>query len=79
MKALPFLIITNLLTTIAWILYYFSYQISGIIYTVLIFSLQPLLVYAASLIFLKEKFHWKKFAAFMITLAAIIISQINLA
>jgi len=75
-KSLPFLILTNILTTIAWILYFFSYQISGIVYTVLIFSLQPVLVYFASLLFLKEKFHKKKFAAFIIIILAISLSQI---
>lgn len=74
-KAIPLLLLTNLLTTIAWILYFFSYQIVGIIHTVLIFSLQPLLVYFASLFFLKEKFQWKKFTAFMIILIAIIVGQ----
>lgn len=75
-KSLPLLLLTNFLSSIAWILYFYSYQISGIIFTVLIFSLEPLLVYLAALILLKEKFHWKKFAAFIIILATIILSQI---
>jgi drug/metabolite transporter (DMT)-like permease len=75
-KALPYLLLTNLLSTIAWILYFFSFQRSGIIFTVLIFSLQPLLVYLASLFLLKEKFQWKKFTAFIIILITIAISQI---
>jgi drug/metabolite transporter (DMT)-like permease len=76
-KAFSLLIVTNILTSIAWILYYFSYQISGIIYTVLLFSLQPLLVYFASVFFLKESFHRKKFIAFIIILVSIIIAQIT--
>ena len=75
-KALPLLLLTNLLTTTAWILYFFSFKILGITQTVLIFSLQPLLVYFSSVYFLKEEFHWKKFAAFIIILVAIFISQI---
>jgi drug/metabolite transporter (DMT)-like permease len=75
-KALPLLLLTNLLTSIAFILYYFSFQLSGIIYTVLIFSIQPVLVYFISLIFLKEKFHIKKFLAFIIILIVIILSQV---
>ncbi len=75
-KAIPLLLLTNLLTTIAWILYFFSYQTNGIISTVLIFSLQPLLVYFASVIFLKEKFHKKKFIAFLIILGAITAAQV---
>src|SRR3989344_1111091 len=74
-KAIPFLLATNLLTTIAWILYFFSFQISGIVFTVMIFSLQPLLVYFASIIYLKEKPHKKKIIAFIIILAAIALSQ----
>lgn len=76
LKALLLLAATNLLTTIAWILLFFSYQRSGIVYTILIFSLQPLLVYFASLIFLKEKFHKKKFIAFLVALASIAAAQV---
>lgn len=75
-KVFSLLILTNILTSIAWILYYFSYQISGIIYTVLLFSLQPLLVYFASVFFLKEPFHRKKIVAFFIILISIIVAQI---
>lgn len=75
-KAIPFLIATNLLTSIAWILYFFSYKSQGIVFTVLVFSIQPLLTYFASLFLLKEKPHWKKITAFIIVLASIAISQI---
>lgn len=74
-KALPLLLLTNLLTTIAWILYFFSFKILGIVQTVLIFSLQPFLVYFASLVFLKEKPHWKKITAFVIILVTIVMGQ----
>ncbi len=76
-KAFSLLVLTNVLTSVAWILYYFSYQISGIIYTVLLFSLQPILVYFAAIVFLKESFQWKKFIAFFIILIAIVITQIT--
>jgi len=75
-KAFFLLVLTNILTSVAWILYYFSYQISGIIYTVLLFSLQPLLVYFAALIFLKEPLRLKKLVAFLIILVSIIVAQI---
>ncbi len=75
-KAIPFLILTNLLTTIAWILYFFSFIKSGIVFTILVFSLQPLLVYLASIIFLKEKFNKKKAIAFLIILVSIAATQI---
>jgi len=74
-KAFLLLVITNILTTIAWILYFFSYQKLGIIQTVLIFSVQPLLVYFASIFLLKEKLHWKKFVSFLIILTSIIVSR----
>lgn len=75
-SAFPLLILTNFLSVAGWALYYYSYQRSGIIYTVLLFSLQPFLVYLASLIFLKEKFHPRKTAAFMIVLVSIIVAHI---
>lgn len=76
MKTFFFLIITNVLSAIAWILYYFSYQRSGIVYTILVFSLQPLLVYLASVFFLKEPLQWKKAVAFAIVLLSIGIAQV---
>lgn len=75
-RAVLLLILTNLLTTVAWILFFFSYQRSGIIYTVLLFSLQPLLVYFAAIFLLKEKLNHKKFIAFLIVLASIAVAQI---
>jgi len=75
-KAMLLLVATNILTTIAWILYFFSFQKFGVIETVLIFSIQPLLVYFASIFFLKEKLHWKKFVSFLIILASIAVSRV---
>jgi len=75
-KAILLLIATNILTTIAWILYFFSVQKLGVIETVLIFSIQPLLVYFASIFLLKEKIHWKKFVSFLIILVSIIVSMV---
>jgi len=70
-----FLVATNLLSAVAYILYYYSYKLSGIVYTSLIFALQPLLVYFASLFFLKEPFHRKKGVAFIVVLISIVIAQ----
>lgn len=75
-KAFILLLATNVLTSTAWIFYYFSFQLSGIIYTILIFSLQPLLVYFASIFFLKERIHWKKVVAFGIVLLSIAIAKV---
>ena len=69
------LILTNILTTGGWLLYFFSYKYSGIVYTVLLYSLQPLLAYFAALILLKERINRKKIFAFFIVLVAIIIAQ----
>jgi len=75
-KTFYYLIITNILTSVAWIMFYFSYQRLGIIYTALIFSLQPLLVYFASIWVLKEKVQYKKVIAFVIVLISIVFAQI---
>jgi len=75
-KGFLLLLGTNILTSIAWILFNFSYQRLGIIYTILIFSLQPLLVYIASVLILKERFAWKKAVAFVIVLVSIGMAQI---
>lgn len=57
-------------------LYYYSYQISGIVLTVLVFSLAPLFVYLMSYVFLKEKFDLKKFIAFIMILVCIVLSRV---
>ena len=74
-KIFFFFVATNLLSVTAALFYYFSYQRSGIIYTTLLYSLKPLLVYFASLLILKESIHWKKIVAFGVVLASIIASK----
>lgn len=69
-------LLTNVLSSVAWILIAYSYQRVGIVHTILFFSLEPLLVYFASVFFLKERFHWKKFVAFIIVLASIVTAQL---
>lgn len=69
------LVATNVLSACAWILYFLGYQRLGVVYTVLLFSLQPLLVYLFSLIFLGEPLVKKKFIAFLIVLASIAAAQ----
>jgi len=76
LKAFVFLFFTNILTTVAWLLFYFSYQRSGIVYTALLFSIHPLLVYLSAIFFLKEKFNHKKIIAFVIVLISIAIAQL---
>jgi len=75
-SAYPLLILTNFISVVGWALYYYSYQISGIIYTVLLFSLQPFLVYLMSIFFLKETFQPKKAFAFGIVLISIASVQL---
>lgn len=56
---------------------FFSYKYFGIIYTVLLMSLEPLLTYFSALLFLKEKINRKKLTAFFIVLIAIILAQVT--
>jgi uncharacterized membrane protein len=74
-RALPLLIITNIFFAGSNVLFYMGYQQLGIVYTVLLFSLEPLLVYTASLLYLKEKAHPRKIIAFGIVLISVTIAQ----
>ncbi len=74
-KGLGMLFMANLLSSVAWIFFFSSYQHSGVVFTALLLCLQPLMVYAGSLLVLHEKFHWKKAVAFMIILGCILPSQ----
>lgn len=68
--------LTNALSASAWILYFYSYQHLGVVYTGLLFTLQPLLVYFSGVLLLKEPFVLKKFVAFLIVLASITATQV---
>lgn len=74
-RAWGLIVVTNVFTSVAWILFFVSFQRSGIVYTLLIFSLQPILVYLASMFILKEKVHWKKMTAFAVILCSIAFAQ----
>lgn len=74
-KLLGLLILSSALSVGGWILFGLSYQQLGVVHTTLLFSLQPLIVYFASLIILKEPHHWKKTAAFFVVLAAILLAE----
>ncbi len=76
-RALGLLLVTNLLTSIAWVTLSFGYQQLGVIYTTLIFSLQPLLIYAASALLLKERISRKKVIAFFIVLCVITLTSLQ--
>ncbi|OGZ44826.1 MAG: hypothetical protein A3J54_00625 [Candidatus Ryanbacteria bacterium RIFCSPHIGHO2_02_FULL_45_13b] len=75
-QALRLLIITNVLTTVALVLFYFGYQRLGIVHTLLLFSLQPFLVYLASIFILKERPSWKRSVAFAVVLVSIAIAEL---
>ncbi|TSC79274.1 MAG: hypothetical protein G01um101429_509 [Parcubacteria group bacterium Gr01-1014_29] len=73
--ALRLLILTNILTTVAWVLFYFGYQRLGIVHTLLLFSLQPFLVYMSSVFILKEHPSWKRTVGFVIVLVSIGVAE----
>ena len=75
-RALRLLIFTNILTTVAWILFFFGYQQLGIVHTLLLFSLQPFLVYLSSIFILKERPSWKRTVGFVIVLISIGIAEL---
>ncbi len=75
-KTMLLLIATNAVSTVGWIYYFFSYQQSGVVFTILVLSLQPLLVYFASVFLLKEKFEVKKFIAFCIIVSSIVVAEV---
>lgn len=73
--ALRLLIVTNAFTTVAWVLFYLGYQQLGIVRTLLLFSLQPFLVYMFSIFILKERPSWKRTAGFIIVLVSIGVAE----
>lgn len=75
-RAMRLSVFPAMLSAVAIMLYFYSFQQFGIVYTVLLFSIQPLLVYGAAVLFLKEKFHRKKAIAFVIVLGAITAAQV---
>ena len=74
--AFGLLVTTNILTTIAGVIYLFSYQGLGLVYTTLLISLEPLLVRLATVFVLKEPLHHKSTIAFFVVLASVIVASI---
>ena len=74
-QAIRLLMVTNVLTTIAWVLFFFGYQRLGIVHTVLLFTLQPFLVYMASIFILKERPSFKRVVGFVIVLCSIGVAE----
>lgn len=75
-RAWRFLLATNALSAVAWVLFYTSYQEFGVVFTLLLFSLQPLLTYFMSALFLKEPVTRRKFVGFLIIVASIAAAQV---
>ncbi len=75
-KAWGFLLATNVCSSAAWILYYYGFQQLGVVRTMLVFSLMPMLTYFFSVTFLRERFVVKKFIAFLVVLASIAAAQV---
>ncbi len=74
-RAALMVVLANILTFAAAILSHMSYQLSGVVYTILLMSLQPFLVYLGAVFFLGERFHPRKFAAFIVVLVSILVVQ----
>ena len=74
-KSFGAIFFTGAILTLGSILFFVSYAKLGVIYTTLIFTLQPLLTYLGALLLLKEKFYRKKFIAFLIVLISIAVAQ----
>lgn len=74
-KALGLLVVTNILTTVAWVLFFFGFQRLGIVHTLLLFSLQPFLVYLSSIFVLKERPSRKRIVGFVIVLVSIGVAE----
>ena len=74
--AWAFLLATNICSSAGWILYYYGFQRLGIVETMLVFSLQPVLTYGFALVFLKEKLHPRQLIAFVVVLGCIAAAQL---
>lgn len=75
-RAWRFFLGTNVLSAVSWVLFYVGYQQFGVVYTLMLFSLQPLLTYFMSAVFLKEPFVPRKFVAFLVIVASIAVAQV---
>jgi transporter family protein len=75
-KAWAFLVATNICSSAAWILYYYGFQKLGVVETMLVFSLQPVLTYGFSLVFLREKLRSRQLIAFVVVLGCIAAAQL---
>lgn len=71
----PAMFFSNACTAIAMAVLYYSYKNVGVVYTVLFFSLQHMLVYSASILFFKERLVPKKALAFLVMLICVSVAE----
>ncbi len=70
------LTITQILIIIQLVLTYYSFQKFGVVYTMLIMTLMPILLYIYALFWLKEKLEMKKMIAGIVILICVVVAQI---
>jgi drug/metabolite transporter (DMT)-like permease len=70
------LLLTNIMVGSASVLVMFGYQRLGVVYTVLLFSLHPILVNVFSSVFLGERITRKRSIGFAVVLASIVVAQL---
>src|SRR3990172_5519876 len=75
-KPLTMLLLVAFLASIRYPLIYFSFKAVGIIFTVLILTLEPVLTYILSVLFLKEELKWKNAFGVLVILAIVIYAQL---
>ncbi len=70
------LTITQILIITQLVLTYYSFQKFGVVYTMLIMTLMPILLYIYALVWLKEKLEMKKLIAGIVILLCVVVAQI---
>tara|TARA_Y100000034_G_scaffold91319_1_gene110142 strand:- start:177 stop:1019 length:843 start_codon:yes stop_codon:yes gene_type:complete len=70
------LTVTQVLIIVQLVLTYYSFQRFGVVYTMLIMTLMPILLYIYALVWLKEKLEWKKAVAGVVILVCVVVAQV---
>ncbi|MCK4670058.1 MAG: DMT family transporter [Nanoarchaeota archaeon] len=71
-----YFIFTCIFVLIQFLFTYWSYAVNGLVYTMLILNLLPVLVFAYAWTLGHEKFEWKKFVAAIVILGCVVAVQI---
>ncbi|MBW3014037.1 DMT family transporter [Candidatus Woesearchaeota archaeon] len=75
-KSWLYIIILSVFVLIQFIFTYWSYAVNGLVYTMLILNLLPVMIFAYAWTLGKERFEWKKFLAAIVILGCVIAVQI---